>query len=455
MQVLEDQQQGLHLTFAQQHALERGQRALAALRRVQLQKGAVLRQHVQQRQQRWKGVLEHLVQRQNLSGDLGTYGAGVVAVLHMAITLEQVEHREVGGGFAVGHRGALQHQPALGAVRVDTFVDQARLAHARLPHQGHHLALPRRGLFQRLMQRRQFLLPPHKAGEATRHCGLQAPAGATGPQQLEHLHRLRHPLHRHRSQGVHLHQAFYQAQGGGGKADGPGCGQLFHARCQVGGLPHGRIVHVQVVANSTHHHLSGVQADADLQLQAVRAAHLLAVWAQRRLHGQGGVAGACGVIFMGNGGTKQGHKAVAEHLVHRALEAVHGVHHAVDGRVEELLGGFRVEALDKLGGVFDVGKQHRDLFALAFQGGAGGQNLLRQVGRGVGERRWFGLQRGWGRRGVSRPDQHFAIFVAGQALGVDELGLEILEVLVVERKASFERPIGHASLVPEEVEDLG
>jgi antitoxin component of MazEF toxin-antitoxin module len=221
------------------------------------------------------------------------------------------------------------------------------------------------------------------------------------------------------------------------------------------GLPHGRIVHVQIVANSPHHHLAGVQADTDLQLQAVDSAHLLAVGAQRRLHGQGGVAGAPGVIFMGNGGTEQGHNAIAEHLVHRALEAVHSVHHTVDGRVEELLGGFRVEALDQLGGVFDVGKQHRDLFALTFQGGTGGQNLLRQMWRRVGQRRWFRLPHRQGGRGVSHPHQHLAVFVAGQTLGVDDLGLEILEVLVVERKASFERPIGHTSLVLEQVENLG
>ena len=32
-----------------------------------------------------------------------------------------------------------------------------------------------------------------------------------------------------------------------------------------------------------------------------------------------------------------------KHLVDRALVAVHGVHHVVQGRIEELLGGFRIE----------------------------------------------------------------------------------------------------------------
>src|SRR5262249_10400710 len=114
-----------------------------------------------------------------------------------------------------------------------------------------------------------------------------------------------------------------------------------------------------------------------------------------------------GVILMGNGGTKQGHNAVAQYLVDGALEAVYRLHHAVEGWVEELLGGFRVEALDELGRVFDVGKQHRHLFALAFQGGTGGQNLLRQVRRRVGQRCTF-LAAGyycpyWGSGGDASP----------------------------------------------------
>ena len=46
---------------------------------------------------------------------------------------------------------------------------------------------------------------------------------------------------------------------------------------------------------------------------------------------------------MGHGGPEQGHDAVAQHLVDGAFKAVHGVHHPVQSRVEELLRGFRVE----------------------------------------------------------------------------------------------------------------
>jgi len=42
------------------------------------------------------------------------------------------------------------------------------------------------------------------------------------------------------------------------------------------------------------------------------------------------------------------------------------------------------------------------------------------------------------------PDQHLAILVGGYALCIDELGFEILQVVVVKGEPAFERPIGHA-----------
>jgi hypothetical protein len=54
------------------------------------------------------------------------------------------------------------------------------------------------------------------------------------------------------------------------------------------------------------------------------------------------------MVLMGNRGAKQGHNAVTQYLIYRAFKTMHRLHHAVQGGIEELLCGFRVEVLDQL-----------------------------------------------------------------------------------------------------------
>ena len=78
----------MHLTFAQQHALERGERALPPLRRIERQEGAVGRQCLQQRQQRWDGLLQCLVQGQEVPHHFRPHRTRLVPVLDVHIALE-------------------------------------------------------------------------------------------------------------------------------------------------------------------------------------------------------------------------------------------------------------------------------------------------------------------------------------------------------------------------------
>ena len=87
--------------------------------------------------------------------------------------------------------------------------------------------------------------------------------------------------------------------------------------------------------------------------------------AQRLLHAERGIARPHGVIFMGNRRAEEGHEAISEHLIHRALVAMHRRHHAVHRRIEELLGGFRVEPGDQLRRAFDVREKDGDVLAFA------------------------------------------------------------------------------------------
>ena len=120
-----------------------------------------------------------------------------------------------------------------------------------------------------------------------------------------------------------------------------------------------------------HHDLAGVEADADLDRHAVRAADLLGVLLHRLLHPQRGVAGAHGVILVGERRAEQRHDAVAHDLVHRALVAVDGLHHPLEHGVEDFARLLGVAVGEQLHRALEVGEQHRHLLALAFEGGLG------------------------------------------------------------------------------------
>ena len=114
------------------------------------------------------------------------------------------------------------------------------------------------------------------------------------------------------------------------------------------------------------------------------------------------------MVLMGHRRAKQRHNAIAHDLVHRAFVAVHGRHHALQHGIEELPGLLGIAVGEQFHGAFEVGKQHGDLLALAFQGASGGEDLLGEIGRGVGERGARRMSTCWrlrparGRSSVSR-----------------------------------------------------
>jgi hypothetical protein len=66
------------------------------------------------------------------------------------------------------------------------------------------------------------------------------------------------------------------------------------------------------------------------------------------------------------------------------------------------------------------------------------------------------ITQGCGRRlGPFPPDQHSPLLIEGDLLGIDELDFEVLQILIVEVEAPFERSIGYAPLALEQVEHLG
>jgi hypothetical protein len=89
------------------------------------------------------------------------------------------------------------------------------------------------------------------------------------------------------------------------------------------------------------------------------------------------------MVLVGERRPEQRHDPVAHHLVDCALVAVHRFHHVLERRVEQLPRLFGIAVGEQLHRALEVGEEHRDLFALAFEGGPQRQNPLGKVFGGV------------------------------------------------------------------------
>ena len=224
----------------------------------------------------------------------------------------------------------------------------------------------------------------------------------------------------------------------------------------MGRLANGRVIQVQIIANGAYHHLAGVHPDAHLEGDPVGPLDLGRIVVHGLLHRQGRIAGPHGMIFMGNRRPEQGHNPIAHDLIHGAFIAMHGSHHALQHRVDELPGLLRVTVgQDEFQRPLQVRKEHRDLLALAFQGTTGGEDFLREIGGRVGERgRGLHGFRGGGRCGLTHPDQHRALLIDGTLVDLNDFHLQVIEVRVIEVELALERPVRDAAALAEQRQDL-
>ncbi len=155
----------------------------------------------------------------------------------------------------------------------------------------------------------------------------------------------------------------------------------------VCGLPHRRVVHLEVTADRSNHDLAGVQAHPDLRLDPMQAAKVFRVPFDGLLHSQGGIARSDRVIFVGERCAEEGHDPVSHHLVDGAFVEVHGLHHALEHRIEDLARLFGITVGQELQRSPEVSEQHRHPLALAFQRPPRGEDLLGEMLWRIGVRR--------------------------------------------------------------------
>src|SRR5262249_31829795 len=112
-----------------------------------------------------------------------------------------------------------------------------------------------------------------------------------------------------------------------------------------------------------------------------------AVVAHRSLDTEAGMDGPPWTVFMRDGGAEKRHHAVARVLVDRALEPGHLGGDKFEEPVDDGVHVLRVELLSEARESREVGKEHRDLAALALESGAALEDLVSEMPRGIAVRR--------------------------------------------------------------------
>ena len=141
VEIFDHEEQGLDLSLAEPEPLDRVERALAALRRIEGLPGAVLRGDIEQGEERGEARLQRGVERDQLPPDLLANRRRVVAVLDVEVRAEEPDHGLERRRLAIRDRAGVPDAPALGAGGLHDLPDEPRLADARLPDEGHELAV--------------------------------------------------------------------------------------------------------------------------------------------------------------------------------------------------------------------------------------------------------------------------------------------------------------------------
>src|SRR5262245_59588857 len=138
VQVLHDQEKRLDLALPEPYTRDRVDRTLTALDGVERVPCGIVRGYVGQREQRGEHRLQGFVQGQQRAGHLPADVPDTIPVVDPEVAFQQIDDRQVARPPAVRRHGALEDPPALEPMRAEKFVQESRLANARVSDDGDH-----------------------------------------------------------------------------------------------------------------------------------------------------------------------------------------------------------------------------------------------------------------------------------------------------------------------------
>ena len=274
----------------------------------------------------------------------------------------------------------------MGMMGVDEFVEEPGFADARLAYNRNNLAAAATRVLGSLVHLLQLGVASDKPCKAARVRSLQPRPHRRCTEEFENLPWLRHSFDRDHSERLHVDEPFCQSDRLRSEAGHPRRRELLHSRREMGRLSHRRVVHSQVAANGADHDIAGVDADPDLNLDPMAAAHFLSVAVDQVLHSERGVAGANRMVLVRQRRSEQRHDAVAHDLIDRALIAMNRLHHVRKDWIDDLSRFLGITVGQQFHRTFDVGEQHRYVLALTFKRGLRADDLLGEIFRDVGFR---------------------------------------------------------------------
>jgi hypothetical protein len=320
-----------------------------------------------------------LVQQQQAARDLLACGAVVVPVADAEVGAHDLEDGEEGDVPAVGDGVALEHREAAGAAALQELEAQPALAGARLGHHAHRLPVALAGARQGGLQHLHVVGAAHEATETAGPRHVEAGAVRAQPLELEDADLPGHALDRERAQVLQREVARNRGGEVGAQVDRVRRGQLLHASGEARGVPLRRVIHAEVVADLAHHHLAGVAAHAHGEAEPGFALDFAAVPGDLVAELKRRIAGALGVVLVGDGGAEERHDPVARVLIDGALEAMDAVGEDCEEAIHDLVPGLGIQVLAQLHGARHVREEHRHLLPLSHECGARGQDLLGEV----------------------------------------------------------------------------
>jgi hypothetical protein len=173
VEILEDHEQWLDLALSQEKALTGVQGSLAALRGIERLPLGILDRHVKEGQEGRACRFECPIKGEELVCYLLMHLPRVVPALDLTVGLEEIDDREVAGGFAVRHGARFQDEPPLIADRAGELMEESRLAYARLSYDGDELAVPLTGEIECPADLLDLRVSAYEPGQSARDACLE------------------------------------------------------------------------------------------------------------------------------------------------------------------------------------------------------------------------------------------------------------------------------------------